>query len=128
MSYGLANSWGMQTLGWTLLHFLWQGALVALVLGCMLALMRGQRSQLRYAAACCGLALMVALPVVTFAHLAPAARWASLQRAVLRFELDTTVTVVAGRLCRRRRTGWSAHWMTSLPGFRRYGWAAWCCS
>src|SRR5580704_10804712 len=91
MSYGLANWWVVQALGWTLLHFLWQGALVALVLWCMLALMRGQRSQLRYAAACCGLASMAVLPVVTFARLAPAARWASMQRTVLRFELDTAV-------------------------------------
>ena len=92
MSYGLANWWVVHALGWTLLHFLWQGALVALVLWCMLALLRGHRSQLRYAAACCALALMVVLPVVTFAHLAPAARWESMQRTLLRFELDTTVT------------------------------------
>jgi len=59
-------------LGWTLLHFCWQGALVAAVLWCALELLRGRSSQVRYAAACCALGLTVALPVATFARLAAA--------------------------------------------------------
>ena len=31
--------------GWTLLHFLWQGALVALILACILALLSGRSAQ-----------------------------------------------------------------------------------
>ena len=34
-------------LGWTLLHFLWQGALVALLLACVLALLHQRSSQPR---------------------------------------------------------------------------------
>ena len=57
-------------LGWTLLHFCWQGVAVALVLACVLGLLGGRSSQARYAAACLALGLMVALPLATFAHVA----------------------------------------------------------
>ncbi len=60
----------VHALGWTLLHFLWQGTAVALVLGCVLGLLGGQSSQARYGAACLALGLMVALPLATFAHVA----------------------------------------------------------
>jgi TonB family protein len=60
----------VHALGWTLLHFIWQGTAVALVLGCVLGLLGGQSSQARYGAACLALALMVVLPVATFAHVA----------------------------------------------------------
>jgi TonB family protein len=59
-------------LGWTLLHFCWQGAAVALMLGCVLGLLGGRSSQARYGAACLALALMVVLPAATFAHIASA--------------------------------------------------------
>ena len=51
-------------LGWTLLHFLWQGALVA----ALLLMVRGRASgaSFRYAAACLALAVMAAAPVATF--------------------------------------------------------------
>ncbi len=52
--------------GWTLLHALWQGALVWAVLVVFLLLARRRAAQVRYVA--CGLALLllVALPAVTF--------------------------------------------------------------
>ena len=53
-------------LGWTLLHFLWQGTLVALLLACVLGSIRSQESRLRYLIACAGLAIMVALSITTF--------------------------------------------------------------
>jgi len=53
-------------LGWTLLHFLWQGALVAFILACLLALLSGRSPQQRYLAACAALVLMTILPFVTF--------------------------------------------------------------
>ncbi len=60
----------IHALGWTLLHLCWQGTLVAVVLWCVLGLLGGRSSQARYAAACLALALMVALPLATFAHIA----------------------------------------------------------
>jgi TonB family protein len=62
----------VHALGWTLLHLCWQGLLVAGVLWCVLGVMHGRSSRVRYAAACLALGLMVALPVGTFAHLASA--------------------------------------------------------
>ncbi len=60
----------LQSLGWTLLHFCWQGAIVAAILWSTLQLLSQRSSQTRYAAACLALALLVVLPVITFAHLA----------------------------------------------------------
>jgi|GEM_PF-828327 len=54
-------------LGWTLAHFLWQGALVALVLKVLLGACRTARA--RHDLALAALVLMAALPVATFAWL-----------------------------------------------------------
>ena len=49
--------------GWTLIHFVWQGSLVALVVA---GLLQGlARPQARYLVACAGLALMLAAPIAT---------------------------------------------------------------
>jgi len=56
---------------WTLIHFLWQGAALALLLALALAALRGSRS--RYAAACAALAAMLAAPLATLALLWPSA-------------------------------------------------------
>ena len=47
-----------EAVGWTLLHSLWQGALIAAALGAALLVMRSPRA--RYAAACLALVLMLA--------------------------------------------------------------------
>ena len=51
--------------GWTLLHFVWQGTVIALATACVFRLLRGSRPQLRYATACVALAMMLATPVAT---------------------------------------------------------------
>lgn len=87
----------VQRLGWTLLHFIWQAAAVALILTILLRLLRKSTANLRYIIACLALALIVLLPVITFklvpvsqplvaAHFAPAA----------------TPTVLSGCLSRSR--------------------------
>ena len=38
----------IQTLGWTLINFLWQGTLIALVLESVLTALRHHRANLRY--------------------------------------------------------------------------------
>jgi len=48
-----------------LLHFLWQGSVVALILAGVLLLLRPRRAETRYRLACGALVLMVALPVFT---------------------------------------------------------------
>ncbi|MBD2770508.1 M48 family metalloprotease [Hymenobacter sp. BT664] len=55
-----------RALGWTLLHSLWQGALVAAALAGALLLLRRQRAEVRYVASAGALGLVVALAGITF--------------------------------------------------------------
>ncbi|GAB3576886.1 M56 family metallopeptidase [Hymenobacter daeguensis] len=55
-----------RALGWTLLHSLWQGALVAAVLAGALLLLRRQRAEVRYVASAGALGMVVALAGLTF--------------------------------------------------------------
>jgi beta-lactamase regulating signal transducer with metallopeptidase domain len=59
----------VESLGWTLLHFVWQGALVALVLWLLLAGLAGASSRARYLLRCAAFTLMVLSPALTFAWL-----------------------------------------------------------
>jgi len=55
-----------------LIHFLWQGSLVALALGVLLLLLRNRSADLRYRCTCWALLVMVLLPIgtaVRYAHL-----------------------------------------------------------
>ncbi|HKO18920.1 MAG TPA: TonB family protein [Acidobacteriaceae bacterium] len=83
-----------QALGWTLLHFLWQGTLIAVVLWCALALMERRSPDARYAAASLALLGMVVLPLLTFAHLAGEEYSATLAHPIV---IDaSSITVHAG--------------------------------
>ena len=53
-------------LGWTLLHSLWQGGMVMLLLVVLLRVFRKSSANLRYVIACMGLAVIVLLPAITF--------------------------------------------------------------
>lgn len=63
----LANPFS-QALAWALLHFLWQGALVALALAGLLASVPRANARARYFLACAALAAMIALPAATLAR------------------------------------------------------------
>src|SRR5262249_10813458 len=56
----------IDALGLTLLHFLWQGTLIAVLLGCALALLRHSGSSVRYALSCAAMLLMVTVAGATF--------------------------------------------------------------
>lgn len=60
-------------LGWCLVHFVWQGLVVACALACILARMRRSSANARYAVLFSGLLLMAALPVITMAKALPSA-------------------------------------------------------
>ncbi len=64
------TSSAMHSLGWTLLHFLWQGTAVAALAAVLMALCR--RSSSRYALAVGSLVLMLAAPIATFFFLTSA--------------------------------------------------------
>lgn len=53
----------IQEIGWTLVHFLWQGTVVAALFACARVVFRDART--RYAAGCISLLLMAALPILT---------------------------------------------------------------
>ncbi len=52
-------------LGWALVHFLWQGALVALLLRVTLVVLQRRSPNARYLAACAAMLCLVALPIAT---------------------------------------------------------------
>ncbi|SFG96628.1 Signal transducer regulating beta-lactamase production, contains metallopeptidase domain [Duganella sp. CF458] len=54
-------------LGWSLLHFLWQGLLIGCVAALLLHALRNARPQARYLVACMALFLCAALPLANFA-------------------------------------------------------------
>lgn len=58
-------------LGWTLVHFLWQGALIAVLYGAVRSLARTARAEGRYLLACAALASMMAAPIITCYAIGP---------------------------------------------------------
>ena len=56
----------VQRIGWALVHFIWQGAAVAVGLAGCTFLLRRRSANARYLAACGALMLMVLLPAATF--------------------------------------------------------------
>jgi beta-lactamase regulating signal transducer with metallopeptidase domain len=56
----------VEAFGWTLLHFVWQGTLVALAFGCFLAFSQGTSPRVRYLVGCAALSLMALTAVSTF--------------------------------------------------------------
>src|ERR1044072_3977904 len=54
-----------QALGWALIHFIWQGAIVAILYAGLAALLRRRAANVRYSAACAAMLLMLAFPIAT---------------------------------------------------------------
>lgn len=67
----LLESPAARRLAWTLLHFLWQGALLGLAAWVVFALLRRQRPQLRYLAGCAFLLACLGSAILTYLLLAP---------------------------------------------------------
>ena len=55
----------LQTAGWALIHFVWQGTMIAAGVSVLLRLARRRSASTRYVIACASLAAMLATPVVT---------------------------------------------------------------
>jgi len=54
----------INAVAWTLVHFVWQGTLVSLLVSVPLRFLR--QAPARYVAACFGMLLMLTLPLATF--------------------------------------------------------------
>ena len=61
----IVNEPAVQAIGWALVHFVWQGTLIALIAAAALRLLRQSAADVRYVVATIALALMATLPVVT---------------------------------------------------------------
>ncbi|HEX3570589.1 MAG TPA: TonB family protein [Acidobacteriaceae bacterium] len=109
-------------LGWTLVHFLWQGALVAVVLWCVLALMAESSADARYAASCVGLLAMVVCPALTFVRLASLESKATLAQAGAVDGGSVAVFVGAGG----GSGSWSAALTIALDHMIPFLMLAWC--
>jgi beta-lactamase regulating signal transducer with metallopeptidase domain/protein involved in polysaccharide export with SLBB domain len=59
----------VQRLGWTLVHSLWQGVLIAAALAGVLRLLRAAPANVRYAASCAAMSMMVVAAVFTFTRI-----------------------------------------------------------
>lgn len=68
----------IQAVGWALVHFLWQGALIGVLAGLSLRILRHGAADVRYVVAAIALSLMATMPIVTALQ---AWRSAALQRA-----------------------------------------------
>ena len=75
------NPW-IDVAGWTLVHFVWQGAIAAAAGAAVLHLLRAASPQARYIAACAVLAVMVAAPAMTAAVMVRSHRALQLPPAV----------------------------------------------
>ena len=58
-----------QVIGWALLHFVWQGALIGGLTALALAVLRRSAADVRYVVGTIGLSLMLTLPIVTAVQL-----------------------------------------------------------
>lgn len=83
----------MQALGWTLLHFIWQGALVGVIFAGLRSLIPASHCNARYANGLAALALLLVFPLITlFAMLRPEMQSDSVPGVA---EAISTVTVAA---------------------------------
>src|SRR5580692_4856630 len=127
------NSWLeqnlVQLLGWTLVHFLWQGIVIAALLAACLRLLRNAAPNHRYLAGCAALLLLVAAPVITFYCLspqptpqtAPSAGVFSLELHKLVSEPNMTVDQVYAAF-KHQRPSFSQRLEMSLP-WLVFGWS-----
>jgi D-alanyl-D-alanine endopeptidase (penicillin-binding protein 7) len=85
-------------LGWTLVHFVWQGALIGCVVAVLLVALRNARPETRYAVACLGLLLCLAWPAVDLALLLRAGETAGSGGVLARGGLSAAAMPDAGGL------------------------------
>ena len=66
-----SQAW-VERLGWTLVHFLWQGALIVLLYAAVRSLfLRRVEATVRYTFACAALAAMIVMPLITWTLMSP---------------------------------------------------------
>ena len=82
-------------LGWTLLNFLWQGALIALLLGAANVLLRSASASLRYLASYLAILLMMVACITTFVWLSFGSPDRAAPQGAIESAIHTTATLTA---------------------------------
>jgi D-alanyl-D-alanine endopeptidase (penicillin-binding protein 7) len=103
------------TLGWALLHFVWQGALIACVTGVLLLALRNSRPESRYAVACAALLLCILWPAADLVMALASGSGADASR-LLPARVGATIAGLEG-------VGWLA-WLQGHLGWIVALWAA----
>jgi hypothetical protein len=89
----------VERLGWTLVHFLWQGFSIAILYAAIRrVVMRTSSSHVRYLLACAAMGIMVAAPLVTWELMRPADTTypiGSIARAASTAGIATAATAIA---------------------------------
>lgn len=89
----------VETLGWSLVHFLWQGTLLAFVAAVALLSLKNASAALRYSVACLSFLMMAAAPAVTAWHLSSnTAALADREVVGAEFEIGETTEELNGSL------------------------------
>src|SRR4051812_41982906 len=101
-----------------LLHFLWEGLAVALLLSITLATLRTGSARLRYAVICVALAILVALPFVTawIVYEGPSAAAAGAGLSIYARDATTAGTLSAGASL--------ARWLATVEAWALPVWSA----
>ena len=87
------NSWTHMA-GWVLIHFVWQGAMLAVAAALMLRACRHRSASVRYVVACGALAAMLAAVIVTATLIESPAPNVQAARASMRSDSDGRVDVL----------------------------------
>ena len=85
----------IQSLGWTLLHFLWQGALIGAGYAAVRLVVSPDRVETRYAAGLVALTLMAAAPIVTLGLIYPPSLDAAAMASATPAAADVSTVVVS---------------------------------
>ena len=94
-----------QAIGWALLHFVWQGALVGVLAAVALAVLHCSDADVRYVVGAIALAVMATLPAVTAVQSHNAEAWAKSEPASTWHRLFARTSQTVWRRsprCRRR--------------------------
>lgn len=107
----------VQAFGWTILHSLWQGALIAILLGLLMIVMRSYSSNARYFVSVSALVTIFLLAVVTFITYHNG--YQEPTQTALTFALPSTLPAEAESVERATIT-WQTLWTSSESYFREH--------
>ena len=114
----------IETLGWTLLHFMWQGIAAAVLLTALLLMLRRATAQTKYLVTCGVFATMAVAPLATSAWLATHSRNHRTTPVVAVIETPQEImTVVSGTPMERSTAQAFAQlilWMEADFGWNRW--------